>query len=100
MNDKSIVGEQAKKVLFSNEDAEAHSNFGKKNPFCFFKRSMGLNESYDIFDKKINPTILSSLVLKQLYEDAKSKFGEISEAVVTVPANFTNQAREATFKSK
>ena len=84
---QSIVGKEAKKELDS------------KNTFSFFKRQVGLDKKYKVFDKEITPTILSSLVLKKLYQDAQNKLNNSLEAVVTVPANFTNEAREQTLEA-
>ena len=84
---QSIVGKEAKKELNS------------KNTLSFFKRQMGLDKKYKVFDKEITPTILSSLILKKLYQDAQNKLNNPSEVVVTVPANFTNEAREQTLEA-
>lgn len=83
----SIIGKEAKKELDSKET------------FSFFKRQMGLNKKYNLFDKEITPVVLSSLVLKKLYQDAQNKLNNPLEAVVTVPANFTNEAREQTLEA-
>lgn len=84
----SIVGTEAKKDLDS------------QNRFEIFKRDMCLDKTYtNTLGKDITPTLLSSLILKKLLEVAKSKLGDISDAVVTVPANFTNKAREATLEA-
>ena len=83
----SIVGKEAKKELDS------------KNTFSFFKREMGLDKKYRVFDKEVTPTILSSLILKKLNQDAQNKLSNPLEAVVTVPANFTNEAREQTLEA-
>ena len=85
---KSIIGEQAKRTLGFD-----------KHTFAFFKRHMGTDKTYECFSKKITPTFLSSLILKKMYLEAKNKLQDIAEAVVTVPANFTNQAREATLEA-
>ena len=76
----------------------AQQNYGiDENTFGRFKRVMGdEKKEYEAFGKKYNPAALSSFVLKKLKEDAEETIGPISEAVVTVPANFANQAREAT----
>ena len=67
-----------------------------ENIFGRFKREMGTDKKYEAYGKTYNPTSLSSFVLKKLKEDAEAKIGPITEAVVTVPANFANDAREAT----
>ena len=89
-------------VLFESETNVivgniAMQNFGvDKNAFGRFKREMGTNKEYDAFGKKYNPAALSSFVLKKMKEDAEQNIGQITEAVVTIPANFANEAREAT----
>jgi len=61
-----------------------------------FKRDMGTSAQYEINGKLFSPTQLSTLVLKKLYADATLQLGPIGEAVVTIPANFAHEAREAT----
>jgi len=61
-----------------------------------FKRSMDLPKLTLPSGREVSPTELSSHVLSRLKKDFIQTEGEIAEAVVTVPANFTNDAREAT----
>jgi molecular chaperone DnaK len=61
-----------------------------------FKRDMGSQETKSVGSEKLTPTELSALVLKKLVEDARQEIGEIGEAVITIPANFSNEARDAT----
>jgi len=83
---KVEVGEQARKYYgVPGQDVLAR-----------FKRKMGKGVSYTVNDKEFTPTTLSSLVLKKMAEVAKSEIGQVSEAVVTIPANFSHEAREAT----
>ena len=51
---------------------------------------------YEYFGTTHSPTSISALILKKLKEDAENAYGPIDSAVVTVPANFANEAREAT----
>jgi molecular chaperone DnaK len=67
-----------------------------KNVFGRFKRAMGTNKNYEAFGEKYSPTDLSTIVIKKLKDDAEQSIGKISEAVVTIPANFANEARDAT----
>lgn len=89
-------------VLFENENNVivgniAMQNYGvDTNAFGRFKREMGTDKEYEAFGKKYNPTALSSFVLKKMKEDAEEIIGPISDAVVTIPANYANEAREAT----
>jgi molecular chaperone DnaK len=61
-----------------------------------FKRDMGTSVRYPINGRAFTPTQLSTIVLKKLVADTTSKIGRIDAAVVTIPANFANEAREAT----
>jgi molecular chaperone DnaK len=64
-----------------------------------FKRDMGTDVQYRINNQSFTPSSLSSLVLKKLKQDTEAVIGPIAEAVVTIPANFSNEAREATLQS-
>jgi molecular chaperone DnaK len=61
-----------------------------------FKRVMGSDCTMSISGTDFTPSELSSFVLKKLKQDAEREIGNIGEAVVTVPANFANDARDAT----
>lgn len=61
-----------------------------------FKRDMGTTATHRIGERSFSPTELSALVLRKLVKDAVASIGPIAEAVVTIPANFANEAREAT----
>lgn len=61
-----------------------------------FKREMGNSTTFMIGETSFTPSELSSLVLKKLKQDAVKELGAIGEAVVTIPANFSSEARDAT----
>ncbi len=61
-----------------------------------FKRDMGTTAKFKINNHEFTPTDLSAFVLKKLMKDSSTKIGAVSNAVVTIPANFSNEAREAT----
>lgn len=67
--------------------------------FQEFKRDMATNKPSAIDGREITPVELSSLVLRKLVQDASAQKGPINAAVITVPANFTNEARLATIKA-
>jgi len=71
----------------------------KDNALGRFKTLMGTDEKLKLAGKEISPTELSSIVLKEMLKIAESEVGEVSKAVVTIPANFSNEAREATMKA-
>ncbi len=65
----------------------------------FFKRDMGTSKTYSLNGKDYTPTDLSTIVLQELISSRAEHIGEIDEVVVTVPANFANEAREATMEA-
>ncbi len=87
--DKLIVGEFARKTWGNDQSAGA----------ARFKRDMGTAIKYPIDGVNYSPTELSSEVLKHLKEATENKIGSIQEAVVTIPANFTHEARDATMEA-
>ena len=84
---RAVVGQEAKNDMAWNG----------KDTFSKFKRDMGTSKKYK-FDngKEISPTELSSFVLKKLKKDYEAHSGTAEGVVITVPANFNNEAREAT----
>jgi molecular chaperone DnaK len=67
--------------------------------FAEFKRHMATNSPVSIDGRNVTPIQLSSMVLRKLVSDASERRGGIDGAVITVPANFTNEARVATIKA-
>jgi molecular chaperone DnaK len=80
------VGEFARRQWANSPDTAA----------ARFKRDMGSSQEYSINEKKFTPTQLSTFVLKKLLTDTEDSIGKIGEAVVTIPANFAHEARDAT----
>jgi molecular chaperone DnaK len=80
------VGEHARRTWGNAPDKAA----------ARFKREMGTTAKQQINSHSFTPTELSAFVIKKLVKDFKSQIGNIGEAVVTTPANFSNEAREAT----
>lgn len=80
------VGKEPKKALYIDSCT-----------FSRFKREMGTDKTYKAYDKSFTPTSLSAAVLSQLKADTLEDWDEeVAEAVVTIPANFPNEARKAT----
>lgn len=94
----SVVSFIDEKTSDISETAE-NNLFEDENTFGRFKRHMGSKKTYKAFGIKHTPTSLSALVLKKLKEDAEKSIGKIDKAVITIPANFANDAREATMQA-
>ena len=82
-----LVGQVAKRQAVTNPDRTVIS----------IKREMGTNFKVNIDDKAYTPPEISSMVLAKLKQDAESYLGEtVSQAVITVPAYFSDAQRQAT----
>ncbi|MCY4224690.1 MAG: Hsp70 family protein [Bacteroidetes bacterium] len=67
-----------------------------KSSAARFKREMGTSKTYPIGPHTLTPVELSSHVLKCLGDYTKKALGPLAPVVITVPANFSNEARQAT----
>ena len=82
-----VVGEPAKRQAVTNADKTISS----------IKRHMGTDYKVTIDDKKYSPQEISAMVLQKLKADAEAYLGEkVTEAVITVPAYFSDAQRQAT----
>lgn len=70
-----------------------------KSAAARFKRDMGTSAKHYINGQELTPQQLSAYVLKKLVSDAEQIIGPIEEAVVTIPANFAHEARDATMSA-
>ena len=86
-------------MVLVGEDARKSWDIEPNKVAARFKREMGTERVFKMDGKSFSPTDLSAFVLKKLKADSEAALGEIAEAVVTIPANFTNEAREATLEA-
>ncbi|MEL4106816.1 molecular chaperone DnaK [Oscillospiraceae bacterium WX1] len=82
-----MVGQVAKRQAITNPDRTIIS----------IKREMGTNYKVNIDNKQYTPQEISAMILQKLKTDAESYLGtKVTEAVITVPAYFTDAQRQAT----
>ncbi len=86
-NGERLVGQVAKRQAITNHDRTVSS----------IKRHMGSNYKVSIDGKNYTPQEISAMILQKLKADAEAYLGEtVTEAVITVPAYFTDSQRQAT----
>ncbi|MBQ6250431.1 molecular chaperone DnaK [Ruminococcus sp.] len=86
-NGERLVGQVAKRQAITNHDRTVSS----------IKRHMGSDYKVSIDGKNYTPQEISAMILQKLKADAEAYLGEpVTEAVITVPAYFTDSQRQAT----
>ena len=82
-----LVGAPAKRQAVTNPD----------HTFTSIKRRMGTGDRFNIDGRKFSPEEISAMIIRKLKKDAGDYFGEeVTDAVITVPAYFTDAQRQAT----
>ncbi len=86
-NGERLVGQVAKRQAITNP----------QNTIISIKRDMGTNRKVNINGKEYTPQEISAMILQKLKSDAEAYLGEtVSQAVITVPAYFSDAQRQAT----
>jgi len=82
-----LIGEPARRQAVTNPEGTVSA----------FKRKMGTDYKYGILGKKYSPQELSAILLQKIRADAEAFLGEkVTKAVITVPAYFNDNQRQAT----
>ncbi len=82
-----LVGEPARRQAVTNPEGTVTG----------FKRKMGTDYKYNLHGKEFTPQQLSAFILQKIKKDAEAFLGEeVKEAVITVPAYFNDNQRQAT----
>ena len=86
-NGERLVGQAAKRQAVTNAS----------RTFSSVKREMGTDKKYRVDQKEYTPQEISAMILQKLRADAESYIGEkVTDAVITVPAYFSDAQRQAT----
>jgi molecular chaperone DnaK len=86
-NGERLVGQIAKRQAVTNPD----------NTVISIKRKMGTNEKVNIEGDTFSPQEISAMILQKLKADAENYLGtQVTQAVITVPAYFSDSQRQAT----
>ena len=86
-DNEMLVGESAKRQAVTNPEGTIHR----------IKRKMGTGEKINIRGKDYSPEQISAFILQKIKKDAEEFLGEtFSDAVITVPAYFNDDQRQAT----
>ncbi|HOR46464.1 MAG TPA: molecular chaperone DnaK [Caldisericia bacterium] len=83
--------------MLVGEPARRQAALNPENTITAIKRKMGTNYKVNVFGKEYTPQQISAFILQKIKRDAEAYLGEpVSKAVITVPAYFNDDQRQAT----
>ena len=85
-DDEVVVGTEAQRNAIRRPDAVVHNA----------KRYIGTGHTWDINGRKYSPVDISTFILKKLLSAARDQIGVVEQAVITVPAQFSDAQRNET----
>lgn len=93
----SIVSYSKQGEILIGDAAKRQATANPKQTISSIKRHMGTEETFQLGEHSLRAQEISAMVLRKLKKDAEEKLGTtISQAVITVPAYFTDAQRQAT----
>jgi molecular chaperone DnaK len=93
----SVVAFTKDNQLLVGEPARRQAVTNAERTFSGFKREMGTSKKYKVNDKEYTPQQLSAFLLQKIKKDAEEFLGDkVEKAVITVPAYFDDNQRQAT----
>jgi molecular chaperone DnaK len=93
----SVVGFSSDGQLLVGDAARNQALVAPERTVKSIKRKMGTDETIPIADREYSPQEISAMILRTLKDRAEQQLGHsISKAVITVPAYFNENQREAT----
>ncbi len=96
----SVVAVNENGLFYTGEVAKEKSLHNSKDTADRFKRTMGTDKVYKIGNMVMNSEQLSAVILKKIKEDAYRFLGEeVNDAIISVPAFFSNPQREAVLRA-